>query len=186
MTTVTTQFVNGIDTEALRNAVSEMTANPAKAQTRWSVSTVWKGGTRSDTQVEQCQVGGKTIKKDYTISADEPFELCGTNKFANPQEYLMAALNACMMVGYVSVCALEGIEVDNIRIDTQGEIDLRGFLGIDPNVKPGYESLRYDVHIKGKGTLEQFRKVHEIVTTTSPNRFNITNAIRLHSRLHIG
>ena len=111
------------------------------------------------------------------------YELCGTNQFANPQEYLLAALNACMIVGYAAVCALQGIELEELRIETEGDIDLRGFLGIDSSVKPGYDRLRYVVHIKGDATAEQFEKVYEIVKATSPNRFNVATAIALNSKL---
>ena len=75
-----------------------------------------------------------------------------------------------------------GIELEELRIETQGDIDLRGFLGLDP-LKSGYDEIHYTVHIKGKGTKEQFRKVHEMVTVTSPNRFNVANSIRLTSDL---
>jgi hypothetical protein len=57
--------------------------------------------------------------------------LDGTNRFANPQEHLVA-LNACTTVGYVAQCAVRGITLESLEIQTDGEIDLRGFLGIDP------------------------------------------------------
>jgi uncharacterized OsmC-like protein len=175
--------VNGIDVDALSQAIEAIAADPAKGQTRWHVTSRWRGGTRSDTSVKAYSIGGQRVAKDFTIRVDEPYELCGTNQFANPQEYLLAALNACMIVGYSAVCALQGIELEELRIETEGDIDLRGFLGIDSSVKPGYESLRYTVHIKGDATAEQFEKVHEIVKATSPNRFNVATAIALKSQL---
>ena len=84
----------------------------------------------------------------------------GSNQFANPQEHLIAALNACMMVGYVAQCAVRGITLESLEIETEGEIDLRGFLGIDPAVPPGYENLSYTVRIKGSGTKEEFAEIH--------------------------
>jgi uncharacterized OsmC-like protein len=103
----------------------------------------------------------------------------GTNRFANPQEHLLAALNACMTVGYVAQCAVRGITLESLEIETNGEIDLRGFLGIDPAVPPGYESLTYTVHIKGSGTNEQFAEIHEAVMATSPNFYNMSRAVAL-------
>jgi uncharacterized OsmC-like protein len=181
-TTATTQ-VNGIDVDALTQAIEAIVADPAKGQTRWQVTSRWRGGTRSDTSVRAFQIGGQRVARDFTIRVDEPYELCGTNQFANPQEYLLAALNACMIVGYAAVCASEGIELDDLRIETEGDIDLRGFLGIDSSVKPGYDGLRYTVHIRGNATAEQFERVHKIVKATSPNRFNVATAIALESRL---
>lgn len=186
MNTVTKRppaIVNGIDTDALRGAITAITDNPAQGMTTWNVRTVWKGGTRNDTRVTSYVIGGERVEKDFTIKIDEPLALCGTNQYANPQEYLMAALNSCMMVGYAAVCALEGIKLQSMYIEIEGDIDLRGFLGIDPDVKPGYDSLSYTVHLKGDGTPEQFQRVHEFVMRTSPNRFNIANAIALKTRL---
>lgn len=177
---------NGINTDALRGAIDAITQNPAKGMTHWQVTSHWRGGTRSDAQVSSYGLGGQKVAKDFTIKVDEPLELCGTNQFANPQEYLLAALNACMIVGYSALCALEGIELQELRIETEGDIDLRGFLGISHDVAPGYEQLRYTVHIKGNGTPEQFDKIHRTVMATSPNYFNIRNPVPLKSRLVVG
>src|SRR5881275_1991298 len=98
---------------------------------------------------------------------------CGlANRFANPQEHLLAALNACMMVGYVAQCAVRGITLESLEIQTDGDIDLRGFLGVDPTVPPGYENLSYIVRIKGSGTKEDFAEIHDAVMATSPNFYN--------------
>jgi uncharacterized OsmC-like protein len=184
MTTLTeTNTINGINTEALRNTVEAITQDPAKGMTRWQVTTHWRGGTRSDTRVTSCMIGGERVAKDFTIRVDEPLALCGTNQYPNPQEHLLAALNACMIVGYSACCAHEGIELEELRIETEGDIDLRGFLGIDAAVKPGYDQLRYTVFIKGGGTPEQFANIHRTVMATSPNYFNLANAVSLKSRL---
>lgn len=178
--------LNGINTDALREMVGAITEDPRKAMTQWQVTSHWRGGTRSDSKVTSYVLGGERIAKDFTIRVDEPLELCGTNQYANPQEHLLAALNACMIVGYSAVCAHEGIKLEELRIETEGDIDLRGFLGIDPTVKPGYDQLRYTVYIKGDGTPEQFEKVHRTVMDTSPNYFNLANAVSLKSRLVLG
>ena len=88
-----------------------------------------------------------------------------------------------MIVGYSAACALQDIELEELSIETAGDIDLRGFLGIDSSVKSGYDSLHCTVHIRGNATEEQFRKVHEIVKATLPSRFNVAGAIALSSQL---
>jgi uncharacterized OsmC-like protein len=130
-TAVTAKTINGIDTEALRQTVEAIIQDPSKAKTRWQVATHWVGGTRSETRVTEYTIAGQRIAKDFRIYVDEPLELCGTNRHPNPQETLLAALNACMVVGYSALCAHEGIELESLRIETEGDIDLRGFLGID-------------------------------------------------------
>ena len=178
--------VNGINTTDLHRAAEAIAQDPEKGQTRWEVTSHWCGGTRSDTRVTRYTIGGKQIAKDFTIKIDEPLELCGTNQYGNPQEHLFAALNACMIVGYSALCAVEGIELEELRIETHGDIDLRGFLGLDSTVKPGYDEIHYAVYVKGSGTPEQFEKIHRTVMATSPNYFNLSNAIPLRSRLVVG
>jgi hypothetical protein len=97
----------------------------------------------------------------------------------------MAALNACITVGYVAGAAVNGITLSKLEIETTGRLDLRGFLGIDSTVKPGYESIQYVVRIAGNGTPEQFRQIHENVIKTSPNYFNVSRPVRLDATLQV-
>ena len=178
--------INGVDTEALRGSIEAVTKDSKNGATHWEVASHWRGGARSDTQVSGCTIGGQQVAKDFTIRIDEPLELGGTNKFANPQEYLMAAINACMIVTYVNYCALDGIELEELRIETEGDIDLRGLFQLDPAVKAGYNSLSYTIYVKGNGTPAQFEKIHRTVMATSPNYFTCANAIQMKPRLVIG
>lgn len=97
----------------------------------------------------------------------------------------MAALNACITVGYVAGAAVNGITLRKLEIETSGRLDLRGFLGLDPKVKPGYESLQYVVRIAGNGTAEQFKEIHENVMKTSPNYFNLSQPVKLDAKLEL-
>jgi uncharacterized OsmC-like protein len=176
-------MVNGINLDDLFALIEGVKNDPARGKTQWRVDTTWQGQTRSRTQVEGFAIAGKSVSRRFAIDIDEPFELGGSNRFANPQEYLLAALNACMTVGYVAQCAVRGIVLERLTIHTEGEIDLRGFLGIDPAVPPGYEKLRYTVHVKGNATAEQFAEIHQAVMATSPNFHNISRAVTLEPTL---
>lgn len=180
------ETVNGINVEELKALIAGVAENAGNGTTNWRVSTSWQGQTRSRARVDGFGIGGAHVSRSFSIDIDEPCELGGTNAHANPQEHLLAALNACMMVGYVAQCALRGIVLESLEIETQGDIDLRGFLGLDPRVAPGYESLSYTVRIKGDGTPEQFAEIHEAVKATSPNFYNIANAITLKPELVVG
>jgi len=177
--------VNGLDVDALRQVIDEVKKDPAKGIVEFKVKTDWKGRTRSETTVDGYKLGGEKIKRRFTISADEPFELLGENTSANPQELLMGALNACITVGYVAGAAVNGITLTKLEIETSGQLDLRGFLGLDANVKPGYESLQSIVYIAGNGTAEQFQQIHDNVMKTSPNYFNISRPVRIDATLKV-
>jgi uncharacterized OsmC-like protein len=172
-------IVNGINVDDLSALIEEIKHDPAHGKTHWRVTSAWQGQTRSRAQVDGFKIGGMRVSRRFSIDADEPCELGGSNRFANPQEYLLAALNACMIVGYAAQCALHGITLEKLEIETQGEIDLRGFLGIDPAVPPGYGNLGYVVRIRGNGTREQFAKIHEAVMATSPNFHNVSRPVDL-------
>jgi uncharacterized OsmC-like protein len=176
-------IVNGINLDDLFALIAGVKEDAGNAQTSWRVTTIWQGQTRSRSQVEGFELGGERIARRFAIDIDEPSELGGTNSSANPQEHLLAALNACMTVGYVAQCAVRGIKLESLQIETEGEIDLRGFLGTDPAVAPGYESLRYIVRIKGSATQEQFAEIHQAVMATSPNFYNVSRPVALNSTL---
>ncbi|WP_321962349.1 OsmC family protein [Paraburkholderia sp. J7] len=176
-------IVNGLNVDDLLALIEDVRRDTSKAATNWRVATAWMGQTRSRAEVHGFSIGGQQVPRRFTIDIDEPCELGGANRFANPQEHLIAALNACMTVGYVAQCAVRGITLQSLEIETEGDIDLRGFLGLDPQIANGYESLRYIVRIRGDGTREQFEQVHDAVMATSPNVYNLANAVGLKSTL---
>jgi len=171
--------VNGINVDDLFALIETVRKEPANGKTDWRVATTWEGQARSRAEIESYEIGGKTVPRRFSIDIDEPVELGGSNSFANPQEHLIAALNACMTVGYVAQCAVRGITLESLVIETDGKIDLRGFLGIDPAVPPGYENLNYTVRIKGNGTRAQFAEIHQAVMATSPNFYNMSRAVTM-------
>ena len=184
--TVKTERVNGLDLKALGEVVEAIGQDPGQAKVAFNVTTRWAGQTRSETLVEGYTIGGERVTRTHKIVADEPFELLGGDSAPNPQELLMAAFNACIMVGYVAGSSLKGITLDNVEIKTTGQLDLRGFLGLSDDVIPGYESIAYEVKIKGDGTPEQFAEIHDTVLRTSPNYFNISRPIRVDATLTVG
>ena len=94
--------VNGINVDDLFALIDHVKREPAKGKTNWHVITTWQGQTRSRAEIGRYELGGENVPRRFSIDIDEPRELGGSNNFANPQEHLIAALNACMTVGYVA------------------------------------------------------------------------------------
>src|SRR4051812_1417151 len=145
----TRKTLNGIDPDALRRLAGHAAADPRNAQVKFNAATHWRGGTKSETHIDGYELGGKRVAKDFTITVDEPRELVGGNTAPNPQEVLLTSLNSCMLVGYVAGATLHGVTLESLSIESEGQLDMRGFLGLDANVKPGYDEIRYTVRIKG-------------------------------------
>jgi uncharacterized OsmC-like protein len=182
--TVEPTVVNGINVDDLFALIDGVKGDAEKGKTNWRVTTTWQGQTWSRAQVSGFAIGGEQVQRRFSIDIDEPCELGGTNRFANPQEHLIAALNACMTGGYVAQCAVRRITLERLEIETYGEIDIRGFLGIDPSVPLGFEKLSYIVRLKGSGTKEQFAEIHAAVWPTRQLPRLSTSGARQNLRLH--
>jgi uncharacterized OsmC-like protein len=172
-------IVNGIYVEDVKALIETVKQDAREGLTRWKVISAWQGRTHIRAEIGPFHMGKKEVKRPFAIDIDEPAELGGGNAYPNPQEHLIATLNACMMVGYVALCALQGIALEKLEIQTEGDIDLRGFLGLDDTIPAGYKSLNYTVRIKGDASQEQFAKIHDMVMATSPNYYNITRSVAL-------
>ena len=178
--------VNGLDLQALAAEVEAIENDPAQAVVGFDVSTQWTGQCRSESFVTGFTMAGERIRRSHKIVADEPCELLGGDTAPNPQELLMAAVNACMLVGYVAGASVRGINLESVQINTRGNLDLRGFLGLSDDVPPGYESVEYEVRIKGDGSREDFEEIHRTVMATSPNYFNLSRPVRMNGSLVVG
>jgi uncharacterized OsmC-like protein len=184
--TVKNAPVNGLDLAALGEVVEAIEKDANQAKVAFNVTTRWTGQTRSETIVDGFTMAGERIARTHKIFADEPCQLLGSDSAPNPQELLMAAFNACIMVGYVAGSSLKGINLESVEIRTRGELDLRGFLGLSDDVAPGYEAIDYEVRIKGDGSPQDFEEIHQTVMKTSPNYFNVSRPIKMNGTLTVG
>jgi uncharacterized OsmC-like protein len=183
--TSTREEINGIDTDALFATIDAIKADPSKASCKFFAATEWRNGTVSNTKVSRYELGGQEIKEDYAIPADEPIALLGTDTAPNPQMLLYAALNSCVLNTFVVNAAAKGIRIDSLRFDLEGELDLRGFLGIDSSINPGYDELTLVCRVKGNGTKEQYQECLEAGTRYSPNFQSISRAVAVNYRLEM-
>jgi uncharacterized OsmC-like protein len=175
--------INGLDVDALKGLIGSVREDPSRGLTEWRVRSEWQGQARIRNDVESFSIGGEVVRRQHTIEVDEPYELGGSNQHPNPQEVLMSALNSCMITGYAAVASLRGITLERLEIETSGEIDLRGFLGLDETVKPGYPGIEFTVRVAADAPKETLEEILAFVLKTSPNYFNISQPVPLKSTL---
>ncbi len=149
------QKLNGLDLDFLHQTAEALIAEPAEAQARFRVASRWQDGTRSAATVSRITVGSSEIQRAFTIAADEPAEFGGGNTAPNPQELLLAALNACMLVGYACQAALAGLRIHRLELEAEADLDLRGFLGV-PGVAPGCSVVRQTVEVSSRSASWRF------------------------------
>ena len=153
MTSVTT------DTARTHSSATENTSAGEPQIIRPEVRTTLVTGTPTEVTV---QAGA------HRFTIDEPAGLGGTDKGANPVEHLLAALGACQVITFQVWAGKLGIAVEEIDIVLTGELDLRGFFGIDPAVRPGFSSIDVAVQLSGPETEERYRELVEAVERHCP------------------
>lgn len=148
--------------------------NPEKAKFSFAAKTVWKGGAATE-----------TIARDRVIAADEPEAFGGGDSAADPVELLLAALTGCVSIGLVTQAAKRGVDFEDFEIEVTGDLDLRGYLGLDEDVRPGYTNLQYVVRVKSDAPAEVLEDILGAAERTSPMFDNIRNGVPISSRLEI-
>lgn len=125
----------------------------------------------------------RTTARSFTLETDEPTPLGGTDKAIDPMELLLAAVGTCLQIGWVTHANRRGIDFRSLRIETRGDYDLRGYLGLDPDVPPGYLSITYTVEVDtdaDPGALEEIRVAAE---NGSPVTQNVLKGTAIRSEI---
>ncbi|MFD0371153.1 OsmC family protein [Streptomyces sp. NPDC127114] len=174
-------LINDIDVQALKETTTAVEADPRLGEATFSVNGAWQGGCRLTAQTGALTTGGErdeTRVAKYTISSDEPVALLGTDTAVSPAEYLLQALAGCYTVTLAALAAAQGIELKGFRLALEADIDLRGFLGIDPTVRPGLQQIRVHLDVDAPDTpREQIEELVALVEKRSPIRDTLVNPV---------
>ena len=154
--------VNGIDIETLMGTVNAIKDDPDLGACRFRASNSWLGGNHNRSTVTGFYGAKQNIahKQTFTMDADEPAILAGNDEGANPVEHLLHALASCLTTSMVAHAAVRGIEIEELESSLEGDIDLRGFLGLDMNVPKGYTEIRATFRVKARP--EDIDRIHEL------------------------
>jgi uncharacterized OsmC-like protein len=165
-----TTKTNGVDTTRLQETVSAVKAKPELGRFKFRIENRWIECGENRSEVKSFSGCGEdfTHKRDFILVADEPDILLGADKGANPVEYLLHALASCVTTSMVYHAAARGIEVEHVESSLDGDLDLQGFLGLDPTVRKGYQQIRMKMRIKGNVTDEQLKELSNLGPTFSP------------------
>jgi uncharacterized OsmC-like protein len=120
---------------------------------------------------------------DHRITVDEPPALGGENTDPNPVEAVLAGLLSCQVVTYRFWAAKLGIPLDRVHVETEGDLDVRGFFGLDDAVRPGFGEVRLKVTLDGPAGPERYRELQEVVDRHCPVLDLISNPTRVVTQL---
>jgi uncharacterized OsmC-like protein len=145
MSTITSPGVNnGVDVAALLGARDALTVAPEAARFQWRARTQWVNGTHSRTTVHDFAGLGTehTHRQSFVVDADHPEVFASQDDAATPVELVLAALGACLTAGVAAVATNRGVQLRSVTASLEGDMDIQGILGIDPDVRNGYSGIR--------------------------------------------
>jgi len=178
-TNTSTEVINGVPVDDLFATITAIRANSGIASFKFRVRNQWQNAARNTSTVEPFYAAGQDHVRSspFVLEADEPQILFGNDTAANPAEYLLHSLAACLTTSMVYHAAVRGIEIQEIESVLEGGIDLLGFIGLDKNVRQGYQGIHVHFKIKADVPDEQLEKVVQLGQAHSPVFDSLTNGV---------
>lgn len=157
MTAMQERHLNDVDTATLFATIGAVSEQPELAKFQFRTVHDWVSGTHSQGRFPGFHGAGQehTHATEVVVPADHPVVLVGQDRGPTPAELLLNALGACLTAGIGNIAAARGIELNGVRCTVEGDIDLRGLLGIDERVRNGFESIRVTFTVDGKADAEK-------------------------------
>jgi len=177
----TSLSTNGIDVEQLVQTIEAIKTDPDLASFTFRATTSWKEGTHSVARIGGFRHAGEEDRSraaPFLLEGDEPPVLLGRNHGPNAVELLLAALGFCYSVGFVANAAARGIEIEEMSYEIEGDLDLRNFLGVGEEARPGYQEIRAKAIVKAPRASEQeLTDLCTYVQDTSPVKDVLANPV---------
>jgi uncharacterized OsmC-like protein len=155
---------NGVNTEALYGTLDAIKADPSLAVFQFRAHNHWIDGAHNRATIKSFYGAGQedsTRTKEFTIDAGEPQVLIGIDTGPNPAELLLAALAACLTTSLVYVAAARKVRLTEVESTLEGDMDVRGALGLSDEVRNGFSRIRVHFTVKGDAPQETLREVVE-------------------------
>ena len=174
-----TNIVNGVDLDRLFGTIEHISAEPTLARFQFRARNQWIDGGHNRTTIKGFYGAGQedtSRTEPFVVDAGEPPVLLGENEAPNAPEYLLHALAACLTGTIVYHAAARGIALEGLECTIEGDVDLHGFLGLDENVRPGYQGIRVAFKASGDFDDEQLAELASL-TSYSPVRDIVSNPV---------
>ena len=180
MTQVIDSIRNGVDTEQLYGTLDAIKAQPELGAFRFRAVNHWLDGAHNRTTIQHFYGAGQedaSRQEPFVIDAGEPAVLLGHDTGANPAEYLLHALAACLTTSLVYVAAARKVRLTEVRSTLEGEMDVRGALGLSDEVRNGFTGIRVSFEVAGDAPADKLREVVTRAQARSAVYDMVTNGV---------
>jgi len=156
-----TKVENGVNVEALIGAREALTEAPQAAQFTWRATCKWVNGTHSNTAVKGFFGLGEeqSHKTEFTFDTDHPEVFASEDNGATPVELVLAGLAGCLTAGVASVAQMREIQLNSVSATLEGGMDLQGILGIDSDVRNGFDGIKVSYDIDADASQDEIEAV---------------------------
>jgi uncharacterized OsmC-like protein len=156
MTTTNTPVDNGVNVQALLDARTALVDTPAGAQFTWKASNTWVGGTHSRSEINGFfGLGGdQAHKTTFSYDADHPEVFASEDHGPTPVEFVLVGLASCLTAGVAAVAQNRGIQLRSVKATIEGDMDILGILGGDPEVRNGFNDIKVKYEIDADASQE--------------------------------
>jgi uncharacterized OsmC-like protein len=140
---------NGVNVEALLAAREALKSAPEAAKFKWRASCKWQNGTHSETKIEGFHGLGQEQKhrSSFSFDADHPEIFASEDHGITPVEFMLVGLASCLTAGVAAVAQNRGIQLRSVEARVEGTMDIQGILGIDSEVRNGYDDIKVTFNI---------------------------------------
>jgi uncharacterized OsmC-like protein len=154
---------NGVDTPRLFATIDAVAGQPQLAKFQFRAQSRWISGTHSRTTMSSFRGAGGEHQHaaPFTADCDHPAVLCGADNGPTPVEFVLHALAACLTAGIGNIAAARGVTLHEVEATVEGDIDLRGILGISGEVRNGFQAIRVSFQVKGDAPEAKLREIVE-------------------------
>ncbi len=172
-------ILNGINVTQLTETIEAIRKNPEIARFKFRATNRWVEGTHNRATVKDFfgALQEDTSRQPIVFEIDEPPVLLGRNVGPNPVEYVLVGLSGCLTTSLIAHAAARGIEIKGLSTRLEGDLDLRGFLGISEDVTVGYERIRVFFTIDADVSDEKKRELIRMAAKYSPVYNTIANPV---------
>ena len=166
---------NGVNVQALLDAREVLKDAPEAAQFTWRASSRWENGVHSTTTIQNFFGLGQeqAHKSEASFSADHPEVFAAEDNGITPIEYLLVGLASCLTAGVASVAQNRGIQLRSVSATVEGNHDIRGILGVDSDVRNGFNDIRVTFAIDADASKEDI----EALVAQSQKRSAVFDAL---------
>ena len=168
---------NGVNVQALLDAREALTEAPEAAQFTWRATCDWVNGTHSRTSVEGFFGLGEEQKHrtEFSFDADHPEIFASEDNGATPVELVLAGLASCLTAGVAAVAQNREIQLNSVSATLEGGMDVQGILGIDRDVRNGFDGIKGTYNIDADASKEDIEALVAQSQKRSPVYDIVTN-----------